>query len=63
MNSVKALNAFRGIFPNGDFKQFLHLFNYWHNVDLALWAYGEIRGHEYLREKATLKNELQQVKT
>ena len=62
MNSVKASQAFRDIFPNGNYAQFLHYFSYWHDVDLALWAYGEIRQHEYLMEKATLKNELQQVK-
>ena len=58
---MNAQQAFKAIFPNGDYNLFLHYFKFWHDVDLSLWAYGEIRRHEYLREKSVLKNELRGI--
>ena len=55
---MKAEEAFKSIFPNGDYALFLHYFKFWDDVDLALWAYGEIRQNEYLHEKAILKEVL-----
>ena len=55
---MKALKAFKSIFPHGDYDLFLHYFRFWHDVDIALWAYGEIRQGEYLYEKSILKEVL-----
>ena len=57
--NARASKAFRDIFPNGDINLFMRFFSFWRDVDNALWAYGEIRKHEYKRERAILKQELQ----
>ena len=67
--SVKALNAFRGVFPHGNFNEFMRYFLFWRGdslpsrgeytaVDLALWCYGEIRRGTYVKERCVLEREL-----
>ena len=59
--SQQVYEALRRIFPNADLNLFLHLYHFWHDVDIALWSYGEIRKDEYLREKALLKDALEGI--
>ena len=47
--------ALKQIFPNGDVNLFLHFYNWWHDLDLALYSYGEIREGEYIQEKENIK--------
>ena len=55
---MRAEQSFKDIFPHGDFDNFLHLFKFWKDIDIALWCYGEIRKNEYMHERAILKEEL-----
>ena len=58
MSNQKIYSALLKIFPNADLGLFLHFYNFWHDVDCALWCYGEIRKDEYLMEKSLLKEVL-----
>ena len=59
MNNLKIYDALLRIFPHADLNLFLHFYNFWHDVDCALWCYGEIRQGEYLNEKSLLKDALE----
>ena len=55
MKQTRVYETLLRIFPNADLNLFLHFYHFWHDVDLALWCYGEIRKDEYLMVKSLLK--------